>query len=365
MGNVSIMTRAGLPLMIADDARAFDLLEEGWKRMGGTATSPMQSLEWARACVETFHAKDELRLVILGTLERPLAVAPLVVRPGGRLELAGVRALSEPTDFTYSSPEALGLLTRGLARLNAPMELGRVPSDSPLLGSLQLAFRLRSLVLTSEPAGSPYIPLDSSWARPESKLNAGRRSDLRRMQRRAEQLGPVRYEMLEPTPAELPPLFQQALEVEDRGWKGQQGTSLLRDLERQAFFRRYTAATAANGQLRLNLMRIGERPVAMQLGVELGGKLWLLKMGYDEAFASCSPGMLLMLQAVGHAARGGLHALELLGGPEPWVKMWTQQVRPCNAIRVYPAGPKGAMALGSDAVSVARRRLARLVEAWA
>jgi CelD/BcsL family acetyltransferase involved in cellulose biosynthesis len=350
--------------MIADDPRAFDTLAEGWKRLDGPSMSPMQSLEWARACVETFHANDPLRLVVLGTLERPLAVAPLVVRPGGRLELAGVRALSEPTDFTYSSPQALELLTRGLARLNAPLELSRVPSDSPLLDSLQLAFRLHSLVLTSEPAGCPYIPLDESWARPESKLNAGRRSDFRRMQRRAEQLGPVRCELLEPTLDELPSLLQQALEVEDRSWKGREGTSLLRDPERLAFFRRYAAATAASGQLRLNLLRIGEQPVAMQLGVETGGRLWLLKIGYDEAFSSCSPGMLLMLQVVGHAARKGLHTLELLGGPEPWVKLWTEQVRPCNAIRVYPAGAKGAVALGSDAVSVARRRLARLVEKW-
>jgi hypothetical protein len=33
----------------------------------------------------------------------------------------------------------------------------------------------------------PYIALDDSWVEPESHLNAGRRSDLRRARRKAEQ----------------------------------------------------------------------------------------------------------------------------------------------------------------------------------
>jgi CelD/BcsL family acetyltransferase involved in cellulose biosynthesis len=348
---------AGIPVVLVGDVQALSPLEQGWERLRGPFASPMQSFAWARACVESFHRDHSLSLVVLGEPERPLALAPLVRRGRAPLELIGVRELSEPTGFLYSEPEALEVLARALVRLDAPLRLGRVLMDSPLSGALQRAFQHRGLVATSGLSSCPFIPLDEGWAEPESKLNAGRRSDLRRMLRRAEKIGPVRCEVLSPTPAELEPLLQAALEVEARSWKGQQGFALLRDPSRLSFFQRYATAAAERGELRLCFLWIGERLAAMELAVETGGSFWLLKIGYDQAFASCSPGALLLAQVMRHAALRGLRTFEFLGGKEPWTQVWTQDERPTGAIRIYPAGAGGVMALGRDAVSVARRRL--------
>ena len=198
---------------------------------------------------------------------------------------------------------------------------------------------------------------------PESKLNAGRRSDLRRNRRRAEKLGPVRCEVLSPTPEELTPLLQAALEVEARSWKGRQGTALLRDPSRLSFFQRYARAAAEHGELRLCFLWIGERPAAMEFAVETSGSFWLFKIGYDEAFASCSPGVLLLVEVIRHAALRGLRTFEFLGGRSPGHRCGPSTSAPTCAIRVYPAGAGGAMALGRDAVSIAGRRLKRLVGA--
>lgn len=354
---------AGIPVLLVEDVQSLSPLEQGWERLRGPFASPMQSFAWARACVESFHLGHSLSLVVLGEPERPLALAPLIRRERTRLELIGVHELAEPTDFLYSEPDALEVLARALVRLDAPLQLGRVLTDSPLSGALQRAFQLRGLMVTPGLHSCPFIPLYEGWAEPESKLNAGRRSDLRRMLRRAEKLGPVRCEVLSPTPAELEPLLQAALEVEARSWKGRQGTALLRDPSRLSFFQRYATATAERGELRLCFLWIGERLAAMEFAVETGGSFWLLKIGYDEEFASCSPGVLLLVQAIRYAAQRGLRTFEFLGGKEPWTQVWTQHEHPTCAIRIYPAGAGGVMELGRDAVSIARRRLKRLVGA--
>jgi proline dehydrogenase len=87
----------------------------------------------------------------------------------------------------------------------------------------------------------------------------------------------------------------------------------------------------------------------MQLGVEWNRRVWLFKIGYDEAFARASPGMILLAHAVTDAARRGLESYELLGGAEAWARGWTDEFRPMIAVAAYPFHPSGALALALDA----------------
>ena len=165
-------------------------------------------------------------------------------------------------------------------------------------------------------------------------------------------------EVLSPTPTDLGRLLREAFAVEAAGWKGRAGTALACDPVRQAFFRRYADAACRRGMLRIGFLRIGDIPVAMQLGVEWGGRFWLLKIGYDEGFSRCSPGLLLMVEMVRLAAGRGLSSYELLGVSEPWTRMWTKRERPCVSLRAYPANGTGLAAFASDLVTVGwwRRR---------
>src|SRR5206468_8833130 len=104
----------------------------------------------------------------------------------------------------------------------------------------------------------------------------------------------------------------------------------------------------------------GGQPVAMQLAVESGGRFWLLKIGYDERFARCSPGTLLTIEMLRYAASRRLRSYEFLGTVEPWTLMWTRFIRPCVSLLAYPATPPGMAALVADAVTVGSRKLARL-----
>ena len=343
---------------------SLDRLAESWDFLAVKAGSPMRQYAWAWAWAETFAADYELRLV--GVLDQSglTAIAPLVRRRQGGpyLELLGVNELSEPMDFLYATPPALASLTDALVQLRFPLLLRRIPADSPLVNALQRSYRGRGIVICRPVSGYPWIPLDTSWIKAEQHLNAGRRSDLRRARRIAESMGPLSIEVVSPTLMTLEPLLEEAFRAEASSWKGYKGTALTKDPLRRLFFSRYAAAACGQHILRLGFLRIGGHVAAMQIAVECGDRFWLLKIGYDEAYARCSPGTLLVLETVRYAAGRGLRSYEFLGQVEPWTQMWTQLVRPCITLRAYPASLQAIAALASDLSRIGWRRFRQVAQ---
>ena len=104
-------------------------------------------------------------------------------------------------------------------------------------------------------------------------------------------------------------------------------------------------------------MRIGGKTVAMQIAIEASDRLWLLKIGYDEAYAKCSPGMLLMLETLQYAARKGLASYEFLGAAKDWTRRWTKTERNNVTIRIYPYTVKGLSIFMRDTSLFFRKRM--------
>jgi CelD/BcsL family acetyltransferase involved in cellulose biosynthesis len=264
--------------------------------------------------------------------------------------LLGVTELYEPSDLVYADAAGLAALAETLAHMGLPLQLGRLPADSPSIAALERA--CKGWVTTARVSNCPYIELDAGWSNPEQQFNAGRRSDLRRAERNASKLGRVTYEMvLSPSPHELNGLLDEAYRVEAAGWKGEGGSAMAVDELRGAFFRTYAAAACRRGILRLCFMRIDGQAVAMQLAVECGARFWLFKIGHDERFARCSPGSLLMLYTVRYAALRGLRRYEFLGAEAPWTQGWTRTGRATVSLRSYPPSVQGSAALSMDAAN--------------
>lgn len=263
----------------------------------------------------------------------------------------------EPLDFLFRDRASLARLCDALGELRIPLKIRRVFSTSPTVTELARAFAGKGVVLRRSMSSCPAIQLDSSWLEPEQKLNSGRRSDLRRARRRAAAIGSVTFDFLAPAPAEIGPLLQDAFEVEAAGWKGRSGTALAVSPREGEFFRRWAPLAAADGSLRMAFMRLDGQPIAMHIAAEVDRRLWLLKIGYDERVSRCSPGTLLMLEAVKSAAERALTHVEFLGQAEPWTSLWCGKTRSCVGIATYPISLVSAPILTRDAVSFAQAKL--------
>jgi hypothetical protein len=279
-----------------------------------------------------------LHTIVVGQGGEPTAIAPLIKRRSipRRLETIGVKELYEPMDFLYTDHSSLAALADNLAKQRTPLWLRRMPADSPVIAAVREAYRGRGEVHTLAVDPFPYIELTPDWIEPERQFNSGRRSDFRRAQRHASQMGEVSFEIISPTPSDVGALLDEAYKVEVASWKGAEGS--------------------------LVFMRIDGQATGMQIAIECGDRFWLLKIGHDDKFSKCSPGTLLMLHSVKYAASRGLRSYEFLGTAEPWTKNWTELLRPCVALRAYSHGVSGMAALTYDRARLVLSRVKKRVK---
>jgi CelD/BcsL family acetyltransferase involved in cellulose biosynthesis len=205
---------------------------------------------------------------------------------------------------------------------------------------------------------SPYVPLEGTWEDYLGSLTAHRRSELRRRTRRLEAAGRLAREV-HLGGDRLPALLEEAFAVEAAGWKGRKGTAILSNPAIATFYRRVAAWAAERGWLRLAFLRLDGRPLAFDLAFEAEGRHYLLKTGYDPAFTSLSPGLLLRLHMLERAFRLGLQSYEFCGAAEPWKLEWARATRPVVVIEAYRPTPAGSLRHLTDRVSRFTRYQAR------
>lgn len=348
--------------MAFDSAADASAAVAAWLPLESAASLPTQTHDFSDALRHTLLRGKRIALLTAQAPDGSAALLPLTrsERPFARWRIPGERELFEPVDALIDGGASAALLARALVADGRALSFDRLAADSPLIGALRVAMRGRGWVSVRPATPCPTITLDASWREPDRRFNARRRSDFRRAARRAEAFGAVRYEVIDPAPDAFDALFEEAIGVEAKGWKQEAGSAIAADSGKEAFFRRFFRSACARGRFRVAFLRIDGQAVAMQLALEWAGRFWLFKIGYDERFARCSPGTLLMLHTLGWAAARGLTAYELLGQIEPWItEFWTSEQHDCVQLRTYPANPHGAAALIVDGAYWAKRRLAR------
>src|SRR5438034_2704051 len=107
-------------------------LAGSWDQLAVGSGSPTHHYAWVSAYADIASTSSDLHLVVVGPPQRPVAIAPLIMRRrgGGRLEQLGVRELHEPMDLIYRSAADLTALAEAMAQLGLPLWLERVPAES-------------------------------------------------------------------------------------------------------------------------------------------------------------------------------------------------------------------------------------------
>lgn len=358
------MKAAGLesPIACASSLPTGNSPAAAWQELEAHAYLPTQLGCFFVAVAQTFLAEGLIEVLSGVGATGVAALLPLCRDKGyfARWRIVGAQEVFEPVDALAVSPDAMAAMAVVLARQPRALSLDRVPAGSPLIAAMRHAMNGRGWMTMRPAEPRPVITLDEGWVDPVSQFNSGRRSDFRRAARKAERRGAVTFEVITPTSAEFDALFAEAVAVELSSWKKGAGTAMGVDPHKQEFFQRFLRAACEQAICRMAFMRIDGRAVAMQMALEWADRFWLFKIGYDEEFADCSPGNLLMLHTIGHAASRGLKSYELLGNTERWISIfWTREQLPCVRLRTYPANLRGIVAFATDTVHWLSCKLAR------
>lgn len=168
---------------------------------------------------------------------------------------------------------------------------------------------------------SKYLDLSSGLASFWKNYSSKFRKGLQKKLRKAEEQGELRL-LFATRPAELALAFEDFIAVEDASWKGECGTSIKKQPRKLAYYQRLLRYYGDRGLCQINILYSDDTPIAAQFGLRIGGRLYLLKIGFREDFAAVSPGYLALYKLIEQSAqRGDVRSISFVTGVD-WIDRW-------------------------------------------
>lgn len=328
------------------DYRPDPLLEREWDELAARLQAlPYLQPGWTRAWWRAF-GYGELGLHTVRNDGGLTGIVPVVRRN---------RIFESPAN--YHTP-VFGMLAEDQA---ATMELARrlfadqpthlsftslEPDGISMYACTQAAAEAGYRVVIRPFLASPYLEVIGSWEAYECSLGHNMLRNLRRARRQLEREGKVSIEVV--TGGEhLDERLREAFRVEGSGWKSAAGTAIQADLRCQRFYSDIGHWGAGRGILRLFMLRLEGRPLAMCLALQAHGACHLLKAGYDMAFSRHSPGNILMHAVMRECFAAGVARVELNGDSEPYKLCWARATHDYKRLEAFAPTTAGRLAWAS------------------
>jgi CelD/BcsL family acetyltransferase involved in cellulose biosynthesis len=343
---------------LVSDNHAFAALEGEWNDAVDRAgvAHPFLRHEWLRAWWDAFGDSDsqKLHVVVIRRGGRVCAIAPLMFE---RAQMYGVpvrrlrflqndhtpRADVIVTEAGDGSYRAIWQTLKDDGRHWDVLQLSQLPPESASRDIFrQLAAFDGQQTGVWESGAAPFLRLGSSWSAYKESLSAKFRQNLRNRLGRLTQFGEPAFEVVR-DPAGIRESRADAERLEESGWKATEGTAIRADCRVRNFYALLTERTDKCAWLRLLFLSVGGQRIAAAYAAVYANRLFLLKTGYDPAFAKCSPFKLLTSFAIEYAFSQGLSELDFLGDTEPWKLEWTSTTRPHDWLFVFAGTPRGRL----------------------
>lgn len=275
----------------------------------------------------------ELKIAVCEDMQGPLAIGILASKGLGQWETfqpsqlpLGAWVMRPDQDFevllsTLARKLPGAVLAIGITQQD-PGCIAR-PAASPLLSTLDYIQTARVAI-----AGS----FDDYWSRRGKNL----RHNMKRQRAKLENDGvATRLEILS-RPEEVSTAIEDYGQLESAGWKAAYGTAIHPDNEQGRFYRTMLEAFCSAGAARIYRYRFGDRVVAIDLCIEGGGALVILKTTYDESIKTISPAFLMREESFrGLFGERKVGRIEFFGKLMEWHMRWTDDVRTLYHVNYY------------------------------
>jgi hypothetical protein len=275
-----------------------------WQR--SDVYSPNVRAAMVQLWVEQFAPRRRFRVVAVADAGRFVAALPVVYRYVAGVPCIGSLPRNEWAgngdlllDPHCDVDRVLDRLVTGLRRLRwALFHFGHVRHTAPrwqafiaALERQQIPFRERKACQVG------IVELAPSWdlyIESRRRGHAGAIKKYMRAERRAEAAGGAELQVIrEFRPGQLASLMRTLFDIEDRSWKGDAGSSVLKNPQAMRYYLGEARQLAEWGNLELSFLSIGGRPAAFPYACNSRHYSIQKKIGYDTAYGSCSPGRVL------------------------------------------------------------------------
>lgn len=325
-------------IKIIENIQEIEFIREDCNRLADKIQMPLMRFEWLLNCARVIPSHEKLFVVVLISDGNIKAIAPMVLIVkdfSTRLEMLGASLHNEPVSFLYEDENSLLELLRAINNMKKTIFLNAIRESSLEMLTLERSLLQQQNLNLVRKGSIPYLPITDGWENLQQNISPSRRSSLRRLKRIADGMGNLSIEIVCPSIELLEQYLDEVFEVEASGWKKRTGTALMINKKLGDFFRSYSREAASLKTLRLCFLRINEIAIAAQICLEYANRFWILKIGHNEKYAHCSPGILLMNEVIRYSFNNKLDAVEFLGGNEQWLHIWTNHFHEIVSYRIY------------------------------
>ena len=285
-----------------EPVEALPRLADRVKRLADRAleTNPFFLPEFLEPAIQGLGKKG-LRLALFSDRDDLHFFAPVAVQSGGLLRAFSVWAhpyapLGTPLiDRESASQVTDSLLAHMRTSRRSLFSIPHLPLKSLTAEALRAAAERSGYSTVAEEQMRPvlYPSAAGGLAAFDKMVNQKRRRELDRQMRRLCETGSVSF-MSARTATEIEAAFAMFTALEASGWKGKRGTALARKQGVQEFARTAVTQLAQSGLATIDVLRVGEKPIAALIRFDHAGTSIPWKVAFDEEFASYSPGKQLM-----------------------------------------------------------------------
>jgi CelD/BcsL family acetyltransferase involved in cellulose biosynthesis len=310
-------------------------IREEWERVTRSLSKPrfFHLYEWYESYLNTL-ADSPVYFVLARRKGAPVGVIPLAM---GRQRLAGtkLRCLSLPHHPHMLLCDAQ-LTNGGLDRITMRelfaylrrqqriqwdvLFFPNLLEDSGLLSALDAG---ASALWISEPQTYcnylPCLPPNELAARISRNFSG----NLRKARNKLAKLNGVEFISARGQP-EIDRALDEFLTVESSGWKGVagEGSAISLDGRVLSFYQSLTRNFSRTAACEINLLRAEGRCIAGQYCLVVGDTSYILKIGYDEAYAHVAPGNMLLEHTIQRYLREDAIKYVNLVTDTPWHSNW-------------------------------------------
>lgn len=330
----------------------FAALRPTWDRLFAAAetASPFNTWLWARTWWDVFGQGKQLRLFVVWDNEQAIAIAPFYTLTYrlGPLRLRALLPLGYGNDLTERMEVLVAHGRRGDAinGLAAHLVRRRHGLWDMLIWSgvaqQDLPPSLRRFVRVAQQMPCEVRPVPGTWPAFMHGLSKSMRDNIAYYPRLLARHGHQPQTHVITCPQDLGPALAEFLRLHQA--RAHLSATVPHDDRfalpaHREFLMRIAPPLAAQGMLRLALLRVGNDAVAAQLTLEHAGTLYVYYAGFDPAWRRYGVGMQLLAQCLQDALTRGVETVDFLGGTAPFKRQWgttTVQVGKVIVLRDAP-----------------------------
>ncbi len=362
----NLVKKEKLQIKAVQTFNELELHIDAWNQLAFKAPQqlPMSSYAWVSSYFEHYLSADESWVCLFAYDEKELVgVMPLVVKSrsllGFKFVVLGIRRSTQTCSIDVLAKQGQenivipAMIDAAIAYY--PHQIGfifdRLPENSPTIDVLE---NLSGFTLVKEfDSVGAFLKIADNFAEYRSSLSGNFRSNLNKASKKLHKLPNVKISFLNGNKATQEHLTK-LIEVEAKSWKKDAGTAISDASKDMDFFQHLTERLSTAGFLEWQILEAEGKTIAVNFAVRLKRLILIWKLSFDPSYSKCSPGSILLEEAVKLAYESeDIDEINLMTD-HSWYDNWKMEKRRYYNLKLYQNKPIPLM-LGYFATSIRQK----------